>query len=416
MITCRPIFMILLITLGFKSFGANDSLQVLFIGNSLTYFNNMPFTFKSIANTKGKKTAVSMYAPGGTGFANHVADPNVYAAIRSKVWDIVVLQPGTGESGGVSAPANVTAAHGQRLLDSIYLYSKCAKVYLYEISNGVMSASTFANYFASQTVIKNTVKNIADQMNVQLVPAGECIRSRYSANQQVLLHNSYGDVHPNPQGSYLIACAFYSTLFQDSVSRSGFYASLNMADAISYQFIADTVVLTHKARWNINTWNQHADFNYSVSGNTVNFSNTSANASSYTWHFGDGTTSPLQSPSYTYNNAGTFTVSLQTLNQHHCPDSIKKSIRAGTVGISNYSAVSKPICYPNPTTGIAHIHMNGKKQPYEISVFTPSGETVIAQTTADPTVDIDLTNQASGVYVIRIKDQSDSYILKLVKD
>ncbi|MBI2966910.1 MAG: M4 family metallopeptidase [Bacteroidetes bacterium] len=43
---------------------------------------------------------------------------------------------------------------------------------------------------------------------------------------------------------------------------------------------------------------------------TANFSNLSTNGGSFTWNFGDGNTSTLVNPSYTYNTYGTFTVAL----------------------------------------------------------------------------------------------------------
>ncbi len=42
----------------------------------------------------------------------------------------------------------------------------------------------------------------------------------------------------------------------------------------------------------------------------VNFTNTSENAVSYTWDFGDGSTSTLTNPSHTYLNSGSYTVKL----------------------------------------------------------------------------------------------------------
>ncbi|MEM9022442.1 MAG: PKD domain-containing protein [Bacteroidota bacterium] len=57
--------------------------------------------------------------------------------------------------------------------------------------------------------------------------------------------------------------------------------------------------------------NCQANFTASVSGSTVNFSNTSTgNFSNSSWTFGDGNTSGLFSPSHTYNLNGTFVACL----------------------------------------------------------------------------------------------------------
>ena len=45
-------------------------------------------------------------------------------------------------------------------------------------------------------------------------------------------------------------------------------------------------------------------------GEEIHFTNTSTNAISYAWSFGDGTTSTLESPAKTYDAAGTYTVAL----------------------------------------------------------------------------------------------------------
>jgi PKD repeat protein len=61
-----------------------------------------------------------------------------------------------------------------------------------------------------------------------------------------------------------------------------------------------------------------ASFTYSPqSGNTpllVAFTNTSVNATSYLWDFGDSTTSTLTNPTHTYNTVGTLTVTLTATN------------------------------------------------------------------------------------------------------
>ncbi len=57
-----------------------------------------------------------------------------------------------------------------------------------------------------------------------------------------------------------------------------------------------------------------ASFNTSVSGTTVTFTNTSIFGNTYLWNFGDGSTSTQFSPTYTYINEGTYTVTLTVTN------------------------------------------------------------------------------------------------------
>ena len=58
-----------------------------------------------------------------------------------------------------------------------------------------------------------------------------------------------------------------------------------------------------------------ADFTSNVNGATVDFINSSVNATSYSWDFGDGIgSSTLPDPSYSYTMAGTFIVTLTAIN------------------------------------------------------------------------------------------------------
>lgn len=67
---------------------------------------------------------------------------------------------------------------------------------------------------------------------------------------------------------------------------------------------------------------------------TVNFSNQSTGAGSYSWDFGDGSTSTLQNPTHTYNTIGSFTVKLVATNANGCSDSLVKA---------NYINVIRPV-------------------------------------------------------------------------
>ena len=61
-------------------------------------------------------------------------------------------------------------------------------------------------------------------------------------------------------------------------------------------------------------------------GTTINFNNTSLFALEFEWDFGDSTTSTEASPSHTYNDMGTYTVTLRVADGQLCRDSITQEI------------------------------------------------------------------------------------------
>jgi len=57
-----------------------------------------------------------------------------------------------------------------------------------------------------------------------------------------------------------------------------------------------------------------ANYAYSTNGLVVTINNTSSNANSYSWNFGNGQTSTLQNPSVTFSSAGTYNICLTATN------------------------------------------------------------------------------------------------------
>ena len=67
-------------------------MRVLFIGNSHTYFNDMPQIFAEICRRNGVGTDVTMITHGGMGWDFHEKEPEVRFNIRYGGYDAVVLQ------------------------------------------------------------------------------------------------------------------------------------------------------------------------------------------------------------------------------------------------------------------------------------------------------------------------------------
>ena len=72
---------------------SKDEIHVLFIGNSLTYYHDLPKMIAELAKA-GKQPPLrhERETPGGCTFEKHWKDGKALAKIQSRKWDYVVLQ------------------------------------------------------------------------------------------------------------------------------------------------------------------------------------------------------------------------------------------------------------------------------------------------------------------------------------
>ena len=83
-------FLLGVIPLG--SLKAQDTLAVLFLGNSYTSVNNLPQLVQALSASAGKTLIVDSQTPGGMTLTNHVNDPTTQSKIAQRAWDYVILQ------------------------------------------------------------------------------------------------------------------------------------------------------------------------------------------------------------------------------------------------------------------------------------------------------------------------------------
>lgn len=110
----------------------------------------------------------------------------------------------------------------------------------------------------------------------------------------------------------------------------------------------------------------------------VTFTNTSTNAVSYQWIFGDGTSgSSLQSPTHVFSNPGVYTVILTATNVN-CSDteSVIIVVKGDNTGVNETNAVSDLAIYPNPNPGDFTLTVRGDAFR-SVTVYTIIGERVL---------------------------------------
>lgn len=372
--------------------------KTLFIGNSMTYFNDMPNLFQEIANSKGKNVQAQYYAPGGTGFVNHYVDNNVYNLFRDNIWTNVILQPGTSESAGVSWPVNTTIERGQQMIDSIRKYSPCAKIYLYQIPYGIKATNNvpdYNDYFTIQTKIKDSITKMANGLRIPLIPAGESARNHYTSSQDLLLHSSYNDVHPNLNGSYLVACTAFATIYQEDVIGSNYLGGVTQANANYFQEIADEVVLTNRSNWLINTYNINADFSFQINGSVVNFINQSSNYTTVEWNINNESVTNDINTSHQFTETGIKTITLRVM-KNGCHSVITKTINIQTLNNPSFQQVAV-VAYPNPTKSQLNIQYN---KDFTFKIINVAGQIVYSNNENKSNYNIQTDHLPNGVYYV----------------
>lgn len=145
-----------------------------------------------------------------------------------------------------------------------------------------------------------------------------------------------------------------------------------------------------------------------VATKTVTFTNTTTNATSYLWNFGDSQTSTAVNPSHTYATLGTYNVTLTaSFDADTCSRTLSKSVTVNT-GIDELENVFNLGVYPTPSSGSLFIDMNnfaGKSLALE--VYDMKGRRIYSEEisrSGGNVKHIDLSAYANGMYMLKATD------------
>ena len=97
-----------------------QTIRVLFIGNSLTFGNNLPGMIADIAESHGNEMIYDVYTQGGARLAQHASNIDILVKLREQLWDFVVLQEQSQYPG--FSPSQLSTdvfPHAKRLAEAI---------------------------------------------------------------------------------------------------------------------------------------------------------------------------------------------------------------------------------------------------------------------------------------------------------
>lgn len=243
--------------------------NVLMIGNSKTYFNNMPTMFEKLVNTAYKngkcdfKVNVEQFAFSGaakgynTGGMTLIEIYNkhtdkVKAKLQEKKWDFLILQPGSTQ---VFKTADITKS-----INTYYSLAKKKnpdlKVILY-----IMNLSEKYNINKYATIVKNAEKAVKNSnvpsKNIRLAYVASAFKACHDKQKTWTKVIRSDKNHPTIEGSYMITCVFYAVMtgkspvglkYQGKIAKSD--VSLSASDFSGKNGTKYCTSSTHKAASN----------------------------------------------------------------------------------------------------------------------------------------------------------------------
>ena len=390
---------------------SQDVKRALFLGNSYTYFNDLPKMIGQIASSMGDSLWTDQNTPGGYTLQGHSTNSTSLNKIDSKSWDFVILQEQSQRpSFSPGQVQNDVYPYAKLLVDRIKANDSCTDVLFFMTwgrKYGDQSNCQFyppiCTYAGMQQRLRESYVEMAEDNAVSVSPVGMAWKAFIAVDSTTNLYTP-DNSHPSINGSYLAACVFYSSMFHRSSVGAFIPSGVNSGVGFAMQNIADQVVFDSLNVWRIDTTSMKANFNYTQNANQVQFNDLSDSADSWLWQFGTGDSSDLQNPSYTYpNGAGDYLVHLTT-TRNCLSAQYQDTIQVLASGFMESEMNEHLTLYPNPVTDELHILSKALIQNIRL-INANTGQTIFSEGVGTNQHQLNLTEYDEGAYLLMIKTE-----------
>lgn len=393
--------------------------NVLFVGNSYIYTNNLPQMTADVASSAGYRMTWQSNAPGGCTFMQHCTNQSM-TMIRNGGWDFVVLQE---QSQYPSFPQWQVEAevfpYAARLVDSVYAANPCAEPMFYMTwgrrDGDAGNAGEFpvlGTYEGMDSMLYERYMQMAVDNDASVCPVGRVWRYLRTNHPSIELYQSDGS-HPSVAGTYAAACSF-AVMFFGLDPRTVHYCptaiSQQVADTIRQAVY--TVVYSQLPQWR-RPVPQATVALQGVGGREAVLTAHIANADGLVWRFGDGDSlATLDSTvSHTYADTGSYTVTL-VATRHCMADTVQLVVHipdTSPVGITAPAPSAAAVVYPNPAADRFALVIDGcmvRPSDGEVTLTSSDGRSYALQRFAD---------LPSGLYVVRVVHNGHQHLGKVIK-
>jgi hypothetical protein len=181
---------------------------VLFVGNSLTYFNDLPLIVEALADsvpglTPAQRLSTTMAAFPDYALYDHWADGTAVKAIDGSKWNVVILQQGS------------SALDESRVLLRDWTKKFDEKIRAAGARTGMYAVWPTASRQFDFDRVNESYTLAATDVGGMLFPVGEAWRAAWRRDANLALYSSDG-LHPTVAGSYVGGLVITSMLLDTS--------------------------------------------------------------------------------------------------------------------------------------------------------------------------------------------------------
>jgi len=156
-------------------------------------------------------------------------------------------------------------------------------------------------------------------------------------------------------------------------------------------------------------------FTFELDGLTATFANLSTNANTYTWNFGDGSSSNEESPVHTFPGPGNYDVTLNASFNGNCTRANGQSVFIQPSAVAEHTLPEGVKVFPNPTSGELRLQSERPDwYPAQWRLFNLQGE-LMASGTATQDEAWGLEQWPAGAYLLQLFNAEGGWMVRVVK-
>lgn len=254
----KNLFLSLLFFSCLHQYAQEDTLRILFLGNSYTATNNLPSIITNAMGTLDITIISQSNTPGGFTFSGHDQNTNTNNLIQQGNWDYVVLQEQSQvPSFPISQVESDCFPYAASLVQKVEQFNPCAEVVFYMTwgrqngdSQNCPNWPPVCSYEGMDDLLYERYMTMAEDNQALVSPVGAVWRAIRTNYPNINLYSGDGS-HPSMEGSYTAAITFATIFSQTDPTTISFNSTLSAAMADTIKNVVKSLVYQNLNQWNV---------------------------------------------------------------------------------------------------------------------------------------------------------------------